>query len=72
MHVLAPEADSDLEEIWYFIATHSGSYDIADRVIDAITARFTLLATHLYIGRSRGEDLRPGVRTFTVGDYVLA
>ena len=24
------------------------------------------------MGRRRDEDLRPGVRTFTVGDYVIA
>lgn len=72
MHLRAPQAESDLDEIWYFLATHSDSVEVADRVIDSITARFALLATHPYVGRSRDEDLRPGVRTFTVGDYVIA
>jgi toxin ParE1/3/4 len=72
MHLRAPQAESDLDEIWYFLATQSNSVDVADRVIDSITARFALLATHPYIGRRRDEDLRPGVRTFTVGDYVIA
>lgn len=69
---VAPQAESDLDEIWYFLATQSNSVDVADRVIDSITARFALLATHPYVGRRRDEDLRPGVRTFTVGDYVIA
>ena len=50
----------------------SRSVDVADRVIDSITARFALLARHPYIGRRRDEDLRPGVRSFVVGDYVIA
>jgi len=69
---VAPQAESDLDEIWYFLATQSNSVDVADRVIDSITARFALLATHPYVGRRRDEDLRPGVRTFTVGDYLIA
>ena len=72
MHLRAPQAESDLDEIWYFLATQSNSVDVADRVIDSITARFALLASHPYVGRRRDEDLRPGVRTFTVGDYVTA
>ena len=41
-------------------------------MIDSITARFALLARQPYIGRRREEDLRPGVRSFVVGDYVIA
>jgi plasmid stabilization system protein ParE len=39
-HQIAPEAEADLDDIWYYIATSSGSVDIADRLIDALTARF--------------------------------
>ena len=69
---VAAEAQSDLDRIWYFVATQSRSIDIADRQIDSITARFVLLGNQPHIGRRRDEDLRPGVRTFTVGDYVIA
>jgi toxin ParE1/3/4 len=69
---VAPQAESDLDEIWYFLATQSSNIDVADRVIDSITARFALLASQPYIGRRRDEDLRPGVRSFVVGDYVIA
>jgi hypothetical protein len=37
---VAPPAESDLDEIWYFLATQSSNIGIADRVIDSITARF--------------------------------
>ena len=69
---IAPQAESDLDDIWYFIATESGSVEIADRFIDTITARFARLASQPYIGRPRDHDLRPGVRTFPVGDYIIA
>jgi len=52
---VAPQAESDLDEIWYFLATQSSSIDVADRVIDSITARFALLARQPYIGRRRDE-----------------
>ena len=40
-------------------------------MIDSITARFGVLARQPYIGRRRDQDLRPGVRSFVVGDYVI-
>jgi toxin ParE1/3/4 len=44
---------------------------MADRLIDTITERFFLLAHHPHLGRSRAEDLRPGLRSFAVGAYVI-
>ena len=69
-HRRAPEADSDLDDIWYYIATGS-SAEVADRLIDSITDRFFLLASYPNIGRARDEDLRPGLRSFPVGEYVV-
>jgi toxin ParE1/3/4 len=48
-----------------------GSTDIADRLVDSITDRFYLLGTHPNIGRARDEDLRPGLRSFPVGEYAI-
>jgi len=70
-HRRAPQADADLDEIWYYVASRSGSVEMADRLIGAITDRFMLLATHPNIGRARDEDLRPGLRSFPVGEYVI-
>ena len=39
-HRLAPEAETGLDGIWRYIAQESGSIDIADRLIDTITAVF--------------------------------
>lgn len=68
-HLLAPEARTDLDELWHYAAT-TATIETADRLIDAITARFFLLATHPHLGRRR-DDLRPGTRTFPVGEYLL-
>ncbi len=70
-HRLSPEAQAELDEIWHYLAVHSGSSEIADRVIDSITDSMWLLASLPYLGRRRDHDLRPGLRTFPVGEYVL-
>jgi len=65
-HIRTSQAGSDLNEIWYYVATKSGNLDVADRLIDSITDRFTLLARYPNIGRARDEDLRLGLRSFPV------
>lgn len=70
-HRLAPEAETELDDIWYHVARESQSIETADRVVDSITDRFFLLATYSHIGRRRDEDLRPGLRSFPAGDYII-
>jgi toxin ParE1/3/4 len=70
-HRLAPEAEHELDQIWDFIAEASGTTEAAGRVIDAIADGFLLLADHPHIGRKRDHDLRAGLRSFPVGDYVI-
>ncbi|MEI9980135.1 MAG: type II toxin-antitoxin system RelE/ParE family toxin [Edaphobacter sp.] len=69
--ILSPQAEIDLDEIWFYIAKESTSIEVADRLIDTITNRLLLLATHPYLGRLREEDFGPGTRTFAVGEYVV-
>lgn len=69
-HRLAPAAEASLDHIWYYIAAESGNMDIADRLVDSIASRFLLLAGHPYVGRRR-DDIRPGLRSFPVGEYVI-
>jgi toxin ParE1/3/4 len=70
-HRVAPQAKSDLDEIWYFVAIQSGSTEIAGRLIENITDRFLLLSRFPEIGRGRDEELRPGLRSFSVGAYLI-
>ncbi len=68
-HRLAPEARADLVELWFYVAGDR-SIEAADRLVDSITARFFLLSTHPRVGRRR-DDLRPGLRVFPVGDFLV-
>jgi toxin ParE1/3/4 len=52
-------ADEDLIEIWSYIAVDNIS--AADRVLDAIEARWDNLARHPYSGVAR-DDIAPGIR----------
>ncbi|MFZ0803456.1 MAG: type II toxin-antitoxin system RelE/ParE family toxin [Terriglobales bacterium] len=70
-HRVAPQAEAELDGIWYYVAKESGSLEIADRLIDSITQRFLMLSRHPRLGRRRDEELRPGLRSFPVGEYVI-
>lgn len=70
-HRLAPAATFDLDDIWFYAARESGSLEVADKMIDAITERFWLISRHPHIGRGRDDDWRAGLRSFPVGKYVI-
>jgi toxin ParE1/3/4 len=70
-HRLAPHAAEDLDSIWYHVAKESGSAEVANRLIDSITARFFLIATHPHIGRARDNDFGAGSRSVPIGEYVI-
>lgn len=70
-HRISTEAERDLDEIWLYVASQSGSVEIADRIVDTLTDRLFLLSSHPHIGRDRSRDLQQGLRTFPAGDYVI-
>jgi toxin ParE1/3/4 len=70
-HRLAPNVEAELDDIWRYLATASGNLEIADRVLDSITDRFFMLSQFPHIGKRRDEDLRPGLRSFSVGKYII-
>ena len=43
---------------------------MAERILDTINDQFVLLSKHPLLGRSR-DDLRPGLRSITVGAYIV-
>jgi len=71
VHRLSPQAEVDLDDIWIYIASESGNVETADRLVDTLTERFYLLSRYPYVGRRRDADLRPGLRSFPVGEYVV-
>ena len=60
-------ADEDLIEIWSYLAISNIS--AADRVLDAIEARWDNLARHPYSGVAR-DDIAPGIRHLVSGEYL--
>jgi toxin ParE1/3/4 len=68
---ISPQAEDDLDSIWYYVATESASVEIADRLVDSLTSRFLLLAQHPYAGRSRDDEFGPGTRSLAVSEYVV-
>jgi len=60
-------ADEDLIEIWHHIAIDNPA--AADRMLDAIEARWLLLARNPFSGPAR-DDIMPGVRHLVTGHYL--
>ncbi|MGD0864412.1 MAG: type II toxin-antitoxin system RelE/ParE family toxin [Rhizomicrobium sp.] len=69
-HRLAPQAHSDLDEIWNYVAREASSVGIADNLVDSIMNRILLLASFPHLGRGR-DDLRSGLRSYPAGQYVI-
>jgi toxin ParE1/3/4 len=61
-------AESDLLEVWLFIAQDSPS--AADRFLDLIDEKIALLADFPEMGRRR-DELSMGLRSFPIGRYVI-
>jgi plasmid stabilization system protein ParE len=70
-HRVAEEVDVELDDIWLYTARQSGSFEIADKVADAITGCFVSLGRNPYMGRRRDHDLALGLRAFPVGSYII-
>lgn len=66
---LSDLAESDLAEIWSYVAEDT-SATRADRLVDAIFDRFELLVEQPRIGRNRPE-FGEGVRSLVVESYVI-
>lgn len=62
-------AEADLEAVWLFVA-RDRSVETANRLIDAITDRFVLLADHPEVGRMR-DDIASGLRSFPVRNHII-
>ncbi len=70
-HQVSPKAESDLDDIWLYVANESGGFEVATRLIDSITSSFVLLGRHPYLGRARDDDFGPGARSLVVDEYVI-
>ena len=65
---LTRRARADVLNIWRYIA--QDNEPAADRFIDLLIHHFRLLGDNPYAGRRR-EEMRPGYRSFPVGEYLI-
>lgn len=54
-HRLSPEAEAELDDIWWYIVQSGSSVDVARRLVALITERFHLLAAFPHLGRARDD-----------------
>jgi len=66
--VRTAEAEEDLIGIWVYIATDN--QDAADRLLDRIDEACLRLAQFPDMGTSY-EQIRPGLRLFPIGNYLI-
>ena len=66
---VSKDAEGDLDEIFLYWAKRA-SVETADRIIDRIADRFSLLADHPEAGRA-ADAIAAGVRCFPAGKYLI-
>lgn len=69
-YTLSDVAKADLDEIWDYIGIINDNPQAAHRQLDEIHAMLGRLADNPNIGQRR-DDLRPNLRLFPVGNYVV-
>jgi toxin ParE1/3/4 len=69
-YTIAPQARRDLQSIWDYIGVVNDNPTAANKHFQSLCDRFALLATQPLLGQLR-DDLRPGLRTFAAGNYVI-
>jgi len=65
---LSPAAQTDLGDVWLYIAQDNPQ--AADRFLDALEEKLTMLATHPNLGR-KCDELGPSLQRFPIGAYVI-
>jgi toxin ParE1/3/4 len=63
-----PQAESDLEEIWWYIAQNNPKN--ADNFLDLLWEHCVFLAQSPFSGKKR-DELLPNLRSFPVRHYVI-
>ena len=63
-------AERDLDDIWHYVAVNSGSIDRANKFVDVIMRRLSVLAHSPRVGTARTE-IDVGLRGLPIGDYIV-
>jgi len=65
---LSEQAEADLAEAWLYVARDNRK--AADRLLTQLRQKCLLLANSPEMGRKR-DELRPSIRSFPHGNYVI-
>ncbi|MGA3081265.1 MAG: type II toxin-antitoxin system RelE/ParE family toxin [Terracidiphilus sp.] len=63
------QTERELDQIFVYWARRA-SVDVAEKIVDSIEERFSLLGDYPFVGR-KCDELAPGVFRFPVGDYLI-
>lgn len=63
-------AEQDLDNIWHYVATESGSIEIANGFLDSLTSYFPLFCQITQAGTLR-DEIAEGVRGFPARNYII-
>lgn len=69
--IVSPKAISELDEICFYFAGAIDNFETADRLVESITSKFPLIGAVPELDLRRDRDLRPGIGSLAVGEYVL-
>ena len=67
---LTDQAEADICGIWHYVGVTNANPAAVDRQVARLYDKLCLLATQPLMGQLR-EDLRPGLRVFATGKYVI-
>ncbi len=67
---LSRQAKADIHAIWDYIGITNDNPTAAHNQVETLFEKLQLLATQPMMGQLR-EDLRPRLRTFAAGSYVV-
>jgi toxin ParE1/3/4 len=70
LYRLANQAIDDLEDIWDFLGFEKENPRAAERQIEILHQKFSILGENPLLGEAC-DRLRPGMRFFTAGKYVI-
>jgi plasmid stabilization system protein ParE len=67
---ISNEAERDLDDIWQFLFDESKSSSVANRFIDQLTTRLTILEHSPKAGR-RSDAMGSKLRALPIGNYLV-
>jgi len=69
--VVSTRALRDIEAAWVYLAEQSGRIEVADRFRGSLEKAFLSIQRNPFLGRSRSDDLKQGLRSLPAGKFLI-